>query len=419
MESVNKFTENLYREDEFSNMKKILLLGGSAQQVVAIKTAKQLGYYTVLCDFLPDNPGQYAADKFYLISTTDKEAVLQVARQENVQGVLAYASDPAAPTAAYVAQKMGLPGNPFDSVEILCNKDKFRTYLKDNGFCAPEAKGYTCIENAYHDIESGAFHLPIIVKPVDSSGSKGTTVLHDINGIKALKKAFVFSRKKRIIVEEFIERKHPYLIGGDIFIENGEVILWGLLNCHRDPKGNQLVPVGKSYPLLLDKEDVQRIRGTLKKLVEKLGIQNGAMNVELIIDRDNHVFPIDIGPRSGGNMIPDLLGDIFQIDIPRMCVQAAMGEKINFAPLVSEGCYTTVNLHSRENGIYKGIWFSEKIQQHIYRVCLYKKEGDAVEKFENASSCLGVVFLKFNDEDTLLDMWNHIDDHIKVELQLG
>ena len=223
--NVNKSTENLHREDEFSNMKKILLLGGAAQQVVAIKTAKRLGYYTVLCDFLPDNPGQYEADEFYLISTTDKEAVLQVARQENVQGVLAYASDPAAPTAAYVAQKMGLPGNPFDSVEVLCNKDKFRTYLKDNGFCAPKAKGYTCIENACHDIESGAFHLPIIVKPVDSSGSKGTTVLHDINGIKALKKAFNFSRKKRIIVEEFIERKHPYLIGGDIFIENGEVIL--------------------------------------------------------------------------------------------------------------------------------------------------------------------------------------------------
>ena len=59
-------------------MKKILLLGGSAQQVVAIETAKRLGYYTVLCDFLTDNPGQYVADKFYLVSTTDKDAVLEV-----------------------------------------------------------------------------------------------------------------------------------------------------------------------------------------------------------------------------------------------------------------------------------------------------------------------------------------------------
>ena len=84
--------------------KKLLLLGGSAQQVVAIKTAKRLGCETILCDFLPDNPGQYAADKFYLVSTTDKEAVLDVARKEQVDGVLAYAADPAAPTAAYVAE---------------------------------------------------------------------------------------------------------------------------------------------------------------------------------------------------------------------------------------------------------------------------------------------------------------------------
>lgn len=398
-------------------MKKILLLGGSAQQVVAINTAKRLGYYTVLCDFLPDNPGQYEADKFYLISTTDKEAVLQVARQEAVQGVLAYASDPAAPTAAYVAQKMGLPGNPYDSVEILCNKDKFRKFLEDNGFCTPKAKGYTSVQDAYRDIESGIFHLPIIVKPVDSSGSKGATVLHDANGSKALEQAFAFSRAKRIIVEEFIERKHPYLIGGDIFVENGKVILWGLLNCHRDSKCNQLVPVGKSYPPLLAQEDVERVKETLETLVKKLGIQNGAMNVELVIDQDNRVFPIDIGPRSGGNMIPDLLGDIFQIDIPQMCVQAAMGEKIAFAPHVSGAYYTTVNLHSRENGIYRGISFSEKIRQHIYRTCLYKKEGDAVERFDNASKCVGVVFLKFDDPDTMFDVWNHIDNHIKIELQ--
>ena len=113
-------------------MKKILLLGGSAQQVIAIETAKRLGYYTILCDFLDDNPGQYAADKFYLESTTDKEKILEIAEKEKIDGILAYASDPAAPTAAYVAEKLGLPGNPYDSVEILCNKDRFRKFLAEN-----------------------------------------------------------------------------------------------------------------------------------------------------------------------------------------------------------------------------------------------------------------------------------------------
>lgn len=129
-------------------MKKILLLGGSAQQVIAIQTAKRLGYYTILCDFLTDNPGQYCADKFYLISTTDKEAILEIAKKEDIDGVLAYASDPAAPTAAFVAEKLGLPGNPYDSVEILCNKDRFREFLQMHNFNTPQAKGYDDINEA-------------------------------------------------------------------------------------------------------------------------------------------------------------------------------------------------------------------------------------------------------------------------------
>ena len=136
-----------------TGVKKILLLGGSAQQVVAIDAAKRLGYYTVLCAYLPDNPGQYAADKFYPVSTTDKEYVLEIAEKERINGVLAYASDPAAPTAAYVAEKMGLPGNPYPSVEILCNKDQFRKFLAENGFSTPKAKGFPSV------IEAGSKYI--------------------------------------------------------------------------------------------------------------------------------------------------------------------------------------------------------------------------------------------------------------------
>ena len=62
------------------SLRKILLLGGSRAQLIAIQKAKELGYYTVLCDYLPDNPGQYIADSFHLVSTTDKLAVLDVAQ---------------------------------------------------------------------------------------------------------------------------------------------------------------------------------------------------------------------------------------------------------------------------------------------------------------------------------------------------
>ena len=115
-----------------NNKRKILLLGGSAAQLIAIEKAKELGYYTVLCDYLPDNPGQYIADSFHLVSTTDKEAVLEVAKREQIDGIVAYSSDPAAPTAAYVANAMNLPGMDYNVVRHFCEKQLFREFLLKN-----------------------------------------------------------------------------------------------------------------------------------------------------------------------------------------------------------------------------------------------------------------------------------------------
>lgn len=396
--------------------KKILLLGGSAQQIVAINKAKELGYYTVLCDYLPDNPGQYYADKFYQTSTTDKEAVLQIAKDEKIEGIIAYASDPAAPTAAFVAEKMGLPTNPYNSVEILCNKDKFRDFLRENGFNAPVACGYSSVDEA-RDGLSG-FEFPVIIKPVDSSGSKGATVLYSAeNSVEALEFAFSFSRSKRIIIESFIEKNHPYLIGGDVFVVDGKIVLWGLLNCHRDERVNKLVPVGKSYPLNLSDEAVASVRETLQNMVDKLAIKQGAMNVELVVDKKGRVWPIDVGPRNGGNMIPDLLSMIFGVDIVEMSVQAAMGESISVKVNALTECYATHNLHSDRNGVYSDIVFDETIEKYIVRKCLYKKEGDTVEFFDNASKALGIVFFKFDNTEEMFDILGNIYDHITVVLR--
>lgn len=396
-----------------NDMKKILLLGGSAQQVVAIRTAKKLGYYTVVCDYLENNPGQYHADKFYLVSTTDKEAILEVAKTEKIDGVLAYASDPAAPTAAYVSEVLGLPTNPYKSVETLCNKDKFREFMMENGFCVPQSNSYRTFEEMQDDLEKYTF--PIIVKPVDSSGSKGITVLEDGQGIeRAIEFALAFSRCKRFVVEEFIEKKHPYLIGGDIFVQDGKVVLWGLMNCHRDANVNPLVPVGKSYPLKLDEEDVIRVKKTLQQLVDALSIKNGAMNVEVVVDKKNDVYLIDVGPRNGGNMIPDLLGMIFGVDVVEMAVKVAMNEELKKFQDVGTPYYATHNLHSNKKGRFKDVFWAEEIKPYVIKKCIYKQIGDEIEFFDNAAKAIGIVFFKFPDDITMKKYLKNINEYVKV-----
>ena len=177
-----------------------------------------------------------------------------------------------------------------------------------------------------------------------------------------------------------------------------------------------MVPVGKSYPLQLGDNDIKNVKNTLSSMVEKLGIRNGSMNVELVVDKYDRVCLIDVGPRSGGNMIPDLLGDMFGVNIAEMSVEAAMGTEIKGNICKPNGFYATHNLHSNRNGRYKGISFSPEIEPYIYRKCLYKKQGDAVEYFDNAAKCLGIVFFKFPDEDVMKSVLEHINELITIEL---
>ncbi len=408
-----KSDDRLLSVHMIDDQKTIMLLGGSAQQVIAIETAKRLGYRTVVCDYLPDNPGQHHADTFYLESTTDKETMLRIAREEEIDGILAYASDPAAPTAAYVAQELGLPGNPYDSVEILCHKDRFRAFLKENSFTVPSAQAFTERADAVDYLKKADF--PVIVKPVDSSGSKGVMVVdHAGQAEKAVEAAFSFSREGRIIVEDYVIASDDLFIGGDIIIAEGKVIVWGLMKSVRDDKVNRLVPVGEAYPAPLTPDQEMNIHRELERMVNLLDIQYGSMNVEVAVNSREEVYLIDIGPRSGGNMIPELMGKIFSIDAASLNIRAAMGERIDDEIQEGQGAWTEYVLHTDRDGVYGGLFISEDIRPYVDECFVYAQNGEPVYAFDNASKAVGIVFLKFENKEQMARFLNEIGEHIQV-----
>ena len=400
-------------------MKKILLLGGSAQQVIAIETAKRLGYYTVLCDYLTDNPGQYVADKFYLVSTTDKEAVLEVAKKEAVDGIMAYASDPAAPTAAYVSEKLGLPGNPYDSVELLCNKDRFRAFLSDNGFCTPKAKGYSSVAEAFDELKSGIFKFPIIVKPVDSSGSKGVGRIDFLDeAMSTLEYAMSFSRGKRIIVEEFVE-KYGYQIAGDGLSIDGKLVFRYFANDHFDPKCvNPFVPISASFPYNMPKNVQDKVHAEIQRLLTLLGMKTCTYNFDMRIDEEYNVYLMEVAPRDGGNYIPQLIKYATGVDLVECSVKAAMGDTIEIDTNVKpDGFYAYYAVHSYRDGILDSINISEKGTSKIVENHILVKSGDKISSFTGANTTLGILLMKFDCIDEMLDMMDHANSWIKVELR--
>ena len=398
-------------------MKKILLLGGSTQQISAIEYANNQGYYTILCDYLPDNPGQDYAKKFYCVSTTDKEAILEVAKSENVDGVVAYASDPAAPTAAYVAEKLGLPTNPYKSVEILAFKDKFREFLRENNFNCPKAKGFLSLERAKQEINQ--FTFPVMVKPIDSSGSKGVSKVEKVEDFEeAYKIALDNSRGKNIIVEEVIEQDHPYMIAGDCFVVDGKVEFWGLLNSHRNDKVNPYVPVGTSYPIYISNNRLDLVKKETQRLFESLDVDFGAFNIEIMIDKNDKLYFIELGPRNGGNMIPDLLYMATGEDMIAATIESAMGNKYGFNNKIIQNKFiSTYVLHSDKDGLFETVQYKNGIEDKILKEVIYKKKGDSIQYFDGANKAVGIVFFKFDTQEEQMDFTNSPENWIEVVIK--
>lgn len=399
--------------------RKLLLLGGSEAQLISIEKAKKLGYYTVLCDFLPDNPGQHIADSFHLVSTTDKDAVLAVAKEEQINGIVAYSSDPAAPTAAYVANAMKLQGMNYDVVRHFCEKHMFREFLIENKFNVPQSVEVT-VPYELNSIDYSKLQFPIIVKPTDSSGSKGITVLQNASGLEnALKYAQEYSRNKTLIIEEFIVRDHPYVIEAEIFTINGKIVSWGLINSIRDQNSNPLLPSAYTYPLDLTDERKVIVRNEVSRLVAATGNTSGAFNIEMIIDCHNRLFFLDAGPRNGGNMLPEFISMISNKDIVEATLRVAMGDFDNLDVELdgeSGGYWGLGVLHTAAAGKFNGITYSSLAKKSLLRENIQKKIGQDVRPFERCNDLVGLNFCHFNSKEEMEEVMCDMYRSMKVEL---
>ena len=395
--------------------KKILLLGGSHFQVPSIKKAKELGYHTITCDYLPQNPGHKFADEYHNVSTTDKVAVLTLAKKLKIDGIVCYASDPAAPTAAYVAQELGLCGQPYESVEILSNKDKFRKFLADNNFNVPKASGYSLLDKAKKEIHT--YKMPVMIKPIDSSGSKGVTKISSIKELdSAVKYALQFSKAKRFIIEEYVE-KYGYQIAGDGFSVDGKLVFRCFANEHFNLKeGNPLVPIGESFPYNMPKRIHNKVHNETQKLLDLLKMKTGAYNFDVRVDKDENIILMELAPRNGGNLIAQVIQYATGVDTVEWTIKAAMGEDCSKLQMVEpKGFWACFMMHSKQAGVLSEVQILDDFKQNniVEFEMLYKK-GDKVDSFNGSNGTLGTMILKFSSLDEMLNKMDNMDNYVKV-----
>lgn len=395
--------------------KKILLLGASPIQIPPILYAKNHGYHVITCDNIPTNPGHQYAHETFNISTTDEEAVLTLATEQNIDAVVAYASDPSAPTAAYVGNKLGLTSNPYESVCILVDKTRYREFLRKHDFNVPQFIHAACLEKALIQIDTLSF--PLMVKPADSSGSKG---VRKINSVTELPTAFAyaleFSRSNLVIIEEHIQRK-GYQIAGDAFVVDGKIAFHCLANEHFNEACNLHVPIGESFPSIINPSIQDRIIKEINRLLSLLNMNSGAINIDAIVDQHDSIYLMEIGPRNGGNLIPEVIRHSTNIDLIAYTIKSALGEDCSaLKAIASKGYFASYIIHSEHEGIFNELSIDEFLRDKIINMELHVKEQQSVYPFNGSQFGLGAMTLTFNSMQEMLETMHRLPKLVNVIL---
>ncbi len=390
--------------------KRILFLGANAVQMFAVKTAKALGFYVITCDYLPNNPGHKYGDKYINISTIDMDAVLKAAKENEIDGIISFASDVSAPSAAYAAEQLGLSGHPLASVDILTHKDKFRAFLLENNFPAPYAKGYSNCDDAVRDWDM--YSKPVVVKPTDSSGSKGVIKVSDLKKLpEAVNYALSFSHSKRFVMEEYVEKDGPQIIG-DGFSVDGKLV-FSLYGEHifDSKSGGEFAVQGGMFPLP-DEDLKSRVDAEIQRVLTLLDMKSGAYNIEARLGKNGQIYLMEIGPRSGGNLIPELIREATGVDITKYTVLAAMGDDCDdLIQVNAKDFWSYYVIHSAQAGVYQGLRIDPEFKEKHIKILLEQvKNGEKIESFDNASAAIGVVICRFNTRKEMYSCMKKIDE---------
>ena len=308
--------------------KKLMILGGARYALPVIKAAHDLGLYVITADYLPDNFAHKYSDEYCNVSIIDKEATLEEAKKRSIDGIMSFACDPGVVTAAYVAEKMGLPSvGSYEAVSILQNKGRFRAFLTEHGFNVPMAKGYTRIEDALNDIR--LYHWPVIVKPTDSAGSKGVTKVEEPKNLrKSIEYALSFSHCDEFIVEDFLQQV-GYSSDTDSFSVNGELKFVSFDCQHFDKDAeNPYTPSAYSWPSSMTDDHQKELASEIQRLITLLGLGTSIYNIETRECIDGKAYIMECSPRGGGNRLAECLRYATGVDLIKAAVLAAVGEPV-------------------------------------------------------------------------------------------
>ena len=381
-------------------MKKILILGAANDQLLLISKSKELGYYVIVCDRTTTNPGLKYVDKHYQVDYMDREVVLQIAKVEEVDGIISN-SEVVMQNVAYVCEELGLRGNTLESIRNIGEKNLFRKLQNRIGVFAPKQTDVDTMENAIQAIKE--MSLPVLIKPCRNSASRGITKIDSFDE-SLIRKSFENSARdswnKKVTVEEFVEMPSLTVIEGDIFIYDGKILWDGIFNDQRS-SGAPMVPMSDISPLHLSSEKKNVIKDTVAKIVKGAGLEFGQFNIEMYFTKDTQLFVIESNTRQGGIGVPKFIEQYSGLDYTKLLVSLCVND-YSYCNVLDECRYpmfkylTRHSVFSRDEGIYDGLYIAEEIKDFVCGIEENFNKGEKVLICEDGTDAVARIDFEFH-----------------------
>jgi len=368
--------------------KKLLILGASEIQLPIILRAKELGYFTIVADYNPKAIAFAFADKQLIISTNDIPALIKVAKDNNIDGVLT-TSDYPVRSVAHICNELGLSGLTIKSAELCTDKYLLRQHLAKNQFLVPK---FQIIES--RESINGIDFFPCVIKPVDSSGSRGVQKVHTLSELfDAYELSMQYSNSDSVIVEEFIDGEE---FSVETLTQNGVTTIVAITaKTVLGEKGIYFVEDKHVIPANISNEDESAISETVIKVINSLDLGNSPTHTELKISSKG-IFIIEIGARLGGDFITsDLVPLATGVDMLGNAINIALNKKIDTSNTIKK--YSGIQFITTEN--YKLAENFLKVKNPLVVKYLIKPYKDV--QLKSSFDRLGYFIVQANSREQL------------------
>jgi len=386
----------------------MLIAGGGHADIPLILAAKKLGYYVITSGNRPYDLGHRYSDEYAPADFSDPEAILALARNYKISAICACCNDFSALSAAYAAEKLGLPGHdPYETVRIIHHKDEYRKFATENDIPTPMAICFTSKQEALKRIEE--IPCPAIIKPVDLTGGKGISVVNKITEIKsAIDKSIAVSKAGRLVAEEFIiGTRH----GFSAFLYNGKVVFYFSDNEHYflNPYLVSAASTPSTVPFFVDRSLCEQS----EKIASLLSLKTGIFHIQYIFKENKEPVIIEICRRAPGDLYIKLVEHATGVDYSSWIVKASAGlDCSGLIHVEPKGCFVRHCVMSAASGRIIDVVFDSAIEKQIIDRFMWWQKGDMIT--DVMTSKCGIVFLEFDSRDEMMEKTDRLQEMIKV-----